>query len=80
MCDQSTILVNGGIGSAFTVVTFIVVKLLLPFFTVANHKRIRSVCCGRTCVSSLDVDETTPTATTRHDTSIDVPPQIRSPT
>ena len=61
MDNQGTILVGGGVGVAFSVVTFIVFRLVVPFISAANHKRIRSVCCGKTCVSSLDVDETTPT-------------------
>lgn len=31
-------------------------------FNAANHKRIRSVCCGKSCTTSMDVENTTPTA------------------
>ena len=27
-----------------------------------NHKRIRSKCCGKPCVTSIDVEDTTPVA------------------
>ena len=52
---------SGGIGVAASVATFLFIRVLKPFFTAANHKRIRSICCGRTCVTSLDVEDTTPT-------------------
>jgi len=39
--------------------------VLKPFFTAANHKRVRSICCGRVCVTSLDVEDTTPTVVLR---------------
>jgi hypothetical protein len=61
MADNNQTLVAGGVGTAFTVVLFVVFKLVLPFFNAANHHRVRSVCCGRSCVSSLDVEDTTPT-------------------
>ena len=61
MGDQNTILIGGGVGVAFSIASYVFVRVIYPLLTVANHKRIRSVCCGRTCVSSLDVEETTPT-------------------
>mgnify|MGYP003644344228 FL=1 len=62
MSDQGSSLVNGGIASAITVATLVVVRVLYPMFNAANHKRIRTVCCGSSCVSSFDVEETTPQA------------------
>lgn len=61
MSDQSSMLATGGIGAAITVGTLIFARILIPAFNASNHKRIRSVCCGYTCISSLDVEETTPT-------------------
>ena len=61
MGDSSQTMVAGGVGTGFTIVLFVLYRFVVPFFTVANHKRIRSVCCGRTCVSSVDVENTTPT-------------------
>ena len=82
MADSNTILAGGGIGVAFSIVTFIVVRLLIPFFTAANHKRIRTVCCGKTCVSSLDVDVTTPVPDVRVPSrvAVAVPPSTPKPT
>ena len=64
MADQQTILVGGGVGTAFSVISFIIYRFLRPAFTAANHHRVRTVCCGQTCVTSLDVEETTPVPTT----------------
>ena len=61
MGDSSQTLVAGGVGTGFTVVLLIFYRFVLPLFNAANHKRVRSVCCGRTCVSSVDVENTTPT-------------------
>jgi len=68
-------LVAGGVGTAFSVATFIVYKFIVPLFTVANHKRVRSVCCGKSCVSSFDVEETTPTVVSLRQ----VDPGVQSP-
>lgn len=54
---------NGGIATAITVGTLIIARVVYPLFTAANHHRIRTVCCGTQCVSSFDVEETTPQAT-----------------
>jgi hypothetical protein len=64
MDDNSHTLIAGGLGTAFTVTLFVFYKFLVPFFNAANHRRVRSVCCGTTCVSSLDVEETTPRVAT----------------
>jgi hypothetical protein len=61
MGDSSQTVVAGGVGTAFTLVLFVVYKFVVPFFTAANHKRIRSVCCGLGCTTSMDVEDTTPT-------------------
>ena len=37
-----------------------------------NHKRIRSKCCGKDCITSLDVEDTTPPDT--KDLKITIPP------
>jgi hypothetical protein len=39
----------------------IVMSALTAVYGAVNHKRIRSVCCSRVCVSSIDIEETTPT-------------------
>jgi hypothetical protein len=62
MCDQGSTLVSGGIGSAFTVGVLFFVRLVVLAFNTINHKRVRSNCCGTLCVTSLDVEQTTPTA------------------
>lgn len=59
MSDSQT-LVAGGVGTGFSVALFIVYRFLVPLMTASNHKRIRSVCCGKNCVSSLDVEDTSP--------------------
>ena len=53
----------GGVGAAISVATFVLIHVLKPAFNAANHKRIRSICCGQTCVTSLDVEDTTPKLT-----------------
>jgi hypothetical protein len=53
---------NGGIGSAFAIGSLIVVRVCYPFFNAANHHRVRAMCCGSSCIASLDVEETTPPA------------------
>jgi hypothetical protein len=58
--SDNTVAFSGSVGAAISIVTFIFLHLVKPFFTAANHKRIRSICCGRTCVTSLDVEDTTP--------------------
>ena len=58
--SDNTVAFSGSVGAAISVATFIILHLVKPFFTAANHKRIRSICCGRTCVTSLDVEDTTP--------------------
>ena len=62
MSDEGSMLMNGGIATAITVGTLIVARVVYPLFTAANHHRIRTVCCGTQCVSSFDVEETTPQA------------------
>lgn len=42
----------GGFLTAFVGVTGYLIKL--------NHHRIRSTCCNKVCVSSIDVEATTP--------------------
>ena len=48
--DNYTI-VGGSLGIA---------SMVLSVLTYINHKRIRSVCCGRTIEASLDIENTTP--------------------
>jgi hypothetical protein len=59
MGDSQT-LVAGGVGTGFTVALFIVYRFLIPLATAANHKRIRSVCCGWNCITSVDIEDTSP--------------------
>ena len=82
MGDSQT-LVAGGVGTAFTITLFIVYRFFIPFFNAANHKRIRSVCCGRICVTSLDVEDTSPVSHTSRVSQVTptvVVPPIRAPT
>jgi len=44
---------TAGLATAFTVVAGIIYKAI-------NHKRIRSECCGKKIVASIDIEETTP--------------------
>jgi hypothetical protein len=74
MGDDSSTYVTGGIGSAITVGTLIVLRIIWPMFTAANHKRLRTTCCGKTCVTSLDVEETTPPPT-----RVEVPAVVTEP-
>ena len=53
----------GGVGAAVSIATFLLIHVLKPVFNAANHKRIRSMCCGQACVTSLDVEDTTPKLT-----------------
>ena len=48
-----TNLASGGVGATIIVVLGIIYKLV-------NHKRVRSVCCGRKMEVSLDIDTITP--------------------
>jgi len=38
---------------------------ILGYLIRWNHKRIRSNCCGKPCVTSIDVEDTTPTTVVR---------------
>lgn len=40
----------------------IVLSILSTFYIAVNHKRLRSVCCNRLCVTSIDIESTSPTA------------------
>jgi hypothetical protein len=71
---NSDLAFTGGIGAAVSVATFLLIHVLKPFFTAANHKRVRSICCGRVCVTSLDVENTTPTVVLR-----EMPSGVQSP-
>ena len=46
-------LTTAGLATGFTVVAGILYKAI-------NHKRIRSNCCGKKIVASIDIEETTP--------------------
>lgn len=52
--------ISGGVGASI-VIAIIVLKQV---YNAINHKRIRSTCCGRKLEASMDVEDTTPTATT----------------
>jgi hypothetical protein len=45
-----------GVGTAAMAVLGIAYRIYLA----VNHHRVRSVCCNRACISSIDVEETTP--------------------
>jgi hypothetical protein len=38
----------------------IALTIALSIITAINHKRIRSNCCGREAVASIDIENTTP--------------------
>ena len=45
------------LGTLITVITG-----ALGYLVKLNHHRIRSTCCNRACVSSIDIDTTAPVA------------------
>jgi hypothetical protein len=46
---------SGGVGA----VSVLVLGLLYKLYQIINHRRIRSNCCGKIFVMSVDIDETT---------------------
>jgi hypothetical protein len=46
-----------------TVISFcgFAVSILTAVVAAINHKRIRSSCCGKEIIASLDIESTTPT-------------------
>ena len=54
--DNSTTVVISFCGFAVSILTAVVAAI--------NHKRIRSSCCGKEIVASLDIESTTPTRAT----------------
>jgi len=46
-------LTTAGLATGFTVIAGILYKAI-------NHKRVRSNCCGKKIVASIDIEETTP--------------------
>lgn len=55
--DLSQGLAMGSLLTALTAITGYIIRW--------NHKRVRSTCCNKPCVTSIDVEETTPTAVVR---------------
>jgi len=53
---NSDILASAGISSTLIISAFVLYRLYLTI----NHKRIRSNCCGKKLVASIDIEETTP--------------------
>ena len=53
---NSDILTSAGISSTLVISAFVLYRLYLTI----NHKRIRSDCCGKKLVASIDIEETTP--------------------
>jgi hypothetical protein len=37
-----------------------VLGILYRIYLAVNHRRVRSTCCNQACVTSIDVEETTP--------------------
>jgi hypothetical protein len=62
--DQSTIIATVAMISSVSTVVF----------GALNHKRIRSNCCGRLTVSSIDVENTTPPLSSRRASTLNYPP------
>lgn len=70
-------LISGSVGVTITFLLAILYKV----YTTLNHHRIRSNCCGRQLVASVDVEQTTP-PTPRHPPPPSIPeslPPIKSP-
>ena len=38
----------------------LVLSALSSIYIAVNHKRLRSVCCNRMCVTSIDIESTSP--------------------
>ena len=53
---NSDILTTAGISSTLVISVLILYRL----YHAINHKRIRSNCCGKKLVASIDIEETTP--------------------
>lgn len=47
---------SGGIGASI----ILALGILYKIYTIVNHHRVRSNCCGKKIEVSLDIDETTP--------------------
>lgn len=54
----------------------IVISVGSAILGVINHRRIRSHCCGKDLVASLDVETTTPP---KEDLKINLPPSPKPP-
>jgi len=37
-----------------------ILVILIAYIAKINHKRIRSTCCNQLCITSIDVEATTP--------------------
>jgi hypothetical protein len=55
--------------TTITSIVAIVVSVGGVIFGIVNHKRVRSNCCGKVLVASIDVETTTPPK----DLKIDIP-------
>ena len=62
--------------SGIIAVAGLVVAIAGTVLGVVNHKRVRSECCGKKFVASLDVETTTPPPT---QTTAAPPLELRSP-
>jgi hypothetical protein len=51
--DTTQGLAMGSLLTALTAITGYIIRW--------NHKRVRSTCCNKPCVTSIDVEDTTPT-------------------
>lgn len=49
---------SGGIGALIVFALGVAYKI----YTVVNHRRVRSTCCGKEISASIDVETTTPAA------------------
>jgi len=64
--DQSQSIGLAGLITSVTAIAAYLVKL--------NHKRIRSKCCSKDCITSIDVEDTTPPNTeTKEQIKITIP-------
>lgn len=53
---NNELLTSAGLSTTFILFGFILYKI----YNAVNHKRIRSNCCGKKLVASIDIENTTP--------------------
>jgi len=64
---NNDVLTTAGLSTTF----LLVIGMLYKIYSVVNHKRIRSNCCGKKLVASIDIENTTPTNQPNNDINIE---------